>query len=143
MVKNMYNYTFLHTAKRYFLLINKTFLYFKQKGFLFGSLLNIRIFLMNLLVSSLIVGFVVYAAGMIGFVGLIIPHIIRMLVGTDHKKLVPISALAGAIFLVLADGLCRIIIPKTELPIGILISLIGAPCFVYLMIKKTYGFGGN
>ena len=43
----------------------------------------------------------------------------------------------------LADGLCRIIIPKTELPIGILISLIGAPCFVYLMIKKTYGFGGN
>jgi len=79
-----------------------------------------------LLVSSLIVGF-----------------IIRMLVGTDHKKLVPISALAGAIFLVLADGLCRIIIPKTELPIGILISLIGAPCFVYLMIKKTYGFGGN
>ena len=96
-----------------------------------------------LLVSSLIVGFVVYAAGMIGFVGLIIPHIIRMLVGTDHKKLVPISALAGAIFLVLADGLCRIIIPKTELPIGILISLIGAPCFVYLMIKKTYGFGGN
>ena len=95
------------------------------------------------MVSSLIVGFVVYAAGMIGFVGLIIPHIIRMLVGTDHKKLVPISALAGAIFLVLADGLCRIIIPKTELPIGILISLIGAPCFVYLMIKKTYGFGGN
>ena len=46
MVKNMYNYTFLPTAKRYFLLINKTFLYFKQKGFLFGSLLNIRIFLM-------------------------------------------------------------------------------------------------
>ena len=215
MVKNMYNYTFLPTAKRYFLLINKTFLYFKQKGFLFGSLLNIRIFIVYfannkegmqsiafwlmgslsgakwdsifiiapivmisilffwtqsrilnlmllgdevaitlgrdlhiyrqvyLLVSSLIVGFVVYAAGMIGFVGLIIPHIIRMLVGTDHKKLVPISALAGAIFLVLADGLCRIIIPKTELPIGILISLIGAPCFVYLMIKKTYGFGGN
>ena len=58
----------------------------------------------GIMVSSLIVGFVVYAAGMIGFVGLIIPHIIRMLVGTDHKKLVPISALAGAIFLVLADG---------------------------------------
>ena len=96
-----------------------------------------------LLVSSLIVGFVVYSAGMIGFVGLVVPHVIRMLVGTDHKKLIPVSALTGAVFLVIADGLCRIIIPRTELPIGILISLIGAPCFVYLMIKKTYGFGGN
>ena len=96
-----------------------------------------------LLVSSLIVGFVVYSAGMIGFVGLVVPHVIRMLVGTDHKKLIPVSALTGAIFLVIADGLCRVIIPRTELPIGILISLIGAPCFVYLMIKKTYGFGGN
>lgn len=96
-----------------------------------------------LLISSLIVGFVVYAAGMIGFVGLIVPHVVRMLVGTDHKKLIPVTALVGAIFLVIADGLCRIIIPKTELPIGILISLIGAPSFVYLMIKRTYGFGGN
>lgn len=96
-----------------------------------------------LLVSSLIVGFVVYAAGMVGFVGLVVPHVIRMLVGTDHKKLIPVSALTGAVFLVIADGLCRVIIPRTELPIGILISLIGAPCFVYLMIKKTYGFGGN
>ena len=96
-----------------------------------------------LLVSSLIVGFVVFSAGMIGFVGLVVPHVIRMLVGTDHKKLIPVAALTGAIFLVVADGLCRVIIPRTELPIGILISLIGAPCFVYLMIKKTYGFGGN
>ena len=96
-----------------------------------------------LLVSSLIVGFVVYAAGMVGFVGLVVPHVIRMLVGTDHKKLIPVSALTGAVFLVIADALCRVIIPRTELPIGILISLIGAPCFVYLMIKKTYGFGGN
>ncbi|WP_304098913.1 FecCD family ABC transporter permease [Phascolarctobacterium succinatutens] len=96
-----------------------------------------------LLVSSLIVGFVVYSAGMIGFVGLVVPHVIRMLVGTDHKRLIPVAALTGAIFLVVADGLCRIIIPRTELPIGILISIIGAPCFVYLMIKRTYGFGGN
>ncbi|WP_418598562.1 FecCD family ABC transporter permease [Phascolarctobacterium succinatutens] len=96
-----------------------------------------------LLVSSLIVGFIVYAAGMVGFVGLVVPHVIRMLVGTDHKKLIPVSAMTGAVFLVIADGLCRVIIPRTELPIGILISLIGAPCFVYLMIKKTYGFGGN
>lgn len=96
-----------------------------------------------LLIGSLIVGFVVYSAGMVGFVGLVVPHVIRMLVGTDHKKLIPVSALTGAVFLVVADGLCRVIIPRTELPIGVLISLIGAPCFVYLMIKKTYGFGGN
>ena len=96
-----------------------------------------------LLVSALIVGFAVYAAGMIGFVGLVVPHVVRMLIGTDHKKLIPVTALVGAIFLVIADGLCRIIIPRTELPIGILISMIGAPCFIYLMVKRTYGFGGN
>lgn len=96
-----------------------------------------------LLVSSLIVGFAVYSAGVIGFVGLIIPHVIRMVVGPDHKRLVPVSALVGAIFLVLCDGLCRIIIPHTELPIGLLISLIGVPCFIYLMISKSYGFGGG
>ena len=96
-----------------------------------------------LLVSSLIVGFAVYSAGVIGFVGLIIPHVIRMIVGPDHKRLVPVSALVGAIFLVVCDGLCRIIIPHTELPIGLLISLIGAPSFIYLMISKTYGFGGG
>lgn len=96
-----------------------------------------------LLISSIIVGFVVYAAGTVGFVGLIVPHVIRMLVGTDHKKLIPVPALAGAIFLVVADTLCRILIPGAELPIGILVAMIGAPCFVYLMVKRTYGFGGN
>ena len=96
-----------------------------------------------LLISSIIVGFVVYAAGTVGFVGLIVPHVIRMLVGTDHKRLVPVTALAGAIFLVVADTLCRILIPGAELPIGILVAMIGAPCFVYLMVKRTYGFGGN
>ncbi len=96
-----------------------------------------------LLVTSIMIGFIVYNSGMIGFVGLIIPHIVRILVGNDHKKLIPVSALLGAILLVWADVLCRVIIPKNELPIGILISMIGAPCFIYLMIKKTYGFGGK
>ena len=96
-----------------------------------------------LLISSLIVGFAVYSSGMIGFVGLIVPHVIRMFTGPDHKRLLPVAALVGAIFLVVADGLCRVIIPHTELPIGILISMIGAPSFIYLMIKKTYGFGGS
>ena len=96
-----------------------------------------------LLISSLVVGFAVYSSGMIGFVGLIIPHVVRMVAGPDHKRLIPVSALTGAIFLVAADGLCRILIPRTELPIGILISMLGAPCFIYLMIKRTYSFGGG
>lgn len=96
-----------------------------------------------LLVTSAIIGFVVYASGMIGFVGLVIPHIVRMIFGTDHRRLVPLSALVGAIYLIWADVLCRIIIPKTELPIGILTSMIGAPCFIYLMVRKHYGFGGK
>ena len=96
-----------------------------------------------LLIASLMIGFIVYASGMIGFVGLIIPHVVRILVGTDHKKLIPVSALFGAILLVWADVLCRVLIPGNELPIGILISMIGAPCFIYLMAKKSYGFGGK
>lgn len=96
-----------------------------------------------LLVSALIVGFIVYASGMIGFVGLVVPHVVRLLTGTDHKRLLPAAALLGAILLVIADGLCRVIIPRTEVPVGILISLIGAPWFVYLLVKRTYGFGGE
>ena len=96
-----------------------------------------------LIVSALVVGFAVFAAGMIGFVGLVVPHVVRMLVGTDHRRLIPVSALVGAIFLVVADGLCRVLIPHTELPIGILIALVGAPAFIYLMVKRTYGFGGQ
>ena len=96
-----------------------------------------------LLVSALMVGFVVYAAGMIGFVGLVIPHVVRMIFGTDHRKMIPISALVGAIFLIWADVLCRVLIRGMELPIGILTSMIGGPCFIYLMARKRYGFGGG
>lgn len=96
-----------------------------------------------LLVSAALVGFAVHAAGMIGFVGLVVPHVVRMLVGTDHRRLLPISALVGAIFLVWADVACRVLIPGQELPIGVLTSIIGAPCFIYLMARKRYGFGGG
>lgn len=96
-----------------------------------------------LLVSAAMIGFSVYAAGIIGFVGLIIPHVVRMLFGTDHKKLLPLCALAGAVFLVWADVACRVILKGTELPIGILTAMIGAPCFIYLMARKKYGFGGG
>ncbi len=96
-----------------------------------------------LLISAAMVGFVVYASGMIGFVGLVVPHVVRMIFGTDHKRLVPLSALIGAIFLIWADVLCRVLIQGTELPIGILTSMVGAPCFIYLMVRRRYGFGGK
>lgn len=96
-----------------------------------------------LLVSAAMVGFAVYSAGMIGFVGLVVPHVVRMIFGTDHKKLIPLCALSGAVFLIWADVACRVIIPGTELPIGVLTSMIGAPCFIYLMVRKKYGFGGG
>lgn len=96
-----------------------------------------------LLITSIMIGILVYSSGMIGFVGLVIPHIVRMIFGTDHKKIIPIASLLGAIFLIWADVLSRSIIKGTELPIGILTSIIGGPCFIWLMIKKTYGFGGK
>ncbi|MDR3239991.1 MAG: iron ABC transporter permease [Clostridiales bacterium] len=96
-----------------------------------------------LLISALMVGFAVFSAGMIGFVGLVVPHAMRMLSGSDHRRLIPLCALSGAIFLVWADVLCRVVIPGAELPIGILTAMIGAPCFVYLMARRKYGFGGD
>ena len=95
-----------------------------------------------LIITSIMIGLSVYCAGVIGFVGLIIPHAVRMIFGTDHKKLIPISALVGSIFMIFADALSRIIIPNSEIPIGILISMVGAPVFIYLMVKKSYGCGG-
>ena len=71
--------------------------------------------ILYLIVASLMVGFAVYAAGVIGFVGLVIPHVVRMLFGTDHKKLIPLSALLGALFLLWADVLCRTLIDRAEL----------------------------
>ena len=102
---------------------------------------NRRLFYM--LVSSLMVGFAVFSAGMIGFVGLLIPHVIRIIFGSDHRRLIPLSALCGSIFLVWADVLCRVVIKGAELPIGILTSMTGAPFFVYLMARRKYSFGGQ
>jgi iron complex transport system permease protein len=96
-----------------------------------------------LLITSIIIGFLVYNSGIIGFVGLIVPHIARMIFGTDHKKILLISSLIGAILLIWSDVISRLIIPGSEIPVGIVISLIGAPSFVYLIISKTYGFGGK
>lgn len=96
-----------------------------------------------LLVTSLLIGLAVYNAGIIGFVGLVVPHVTRLLLGTDHHRLVPAAALAGSIFLVWADVACRTVLPGNEVPIGILTSMLGAPVFLYLMVRCRYGFGGE
>ena len=96
-----------------------------------------------LVVCAATVGVLVYAAGMVGFVGLVIPHCVRMMVGTDHKKVVPLSALIGAIFLIWVDVCCRVLLKGNELPVGVLTGIIGAPVFIYLMIRRKYGFGGK
>lgn len=98
--------------------------------------------MLYMLMVSMLVGFAVYAAGMIGFIGLIIPHAVRLGAGTDHSRVIPLCALCGAVFLIWCDVLCRVVLENSELPIGILVSLIGAPCFIYLMVRRSHGFGG-
>lgn len=90
--------------------------------------------------SSILVGASVALAGSIGFVGLIIPHIMRLLIGPGHRRLIPASALAGAFFLILMDLLARSIFSPREVPVGVFTSLCGAPFFVYLLKRKQREF---
>ena len=85
--------------------------------------------------SSIMVGISVALSGIIGFVGLVIPHIIRLMGGVNHKYLMFGSLLSGAILMVLADLICRIIVAPAELPIGLITSAIGAPFFLWLIFK--------
>ncbi|MDD4347253.1 MAG: iron chelate uptake ABC transporter family permease subunit, partial [Desulfitobacteriaceae bacterium] len=75
-------------------------------------------------------------SGIIGFVGLVVPHFIRLAAGPDHRFLLPASALLGANLLIAADALARIIISPAELPVGIITSMVGAPMFIYLLKKR-------
>ncbi|AHY44052.1 iron ABC transporter permease [Stutzerimonas decontaminans] len=86
--------------------------------------------------TALGVGAAVAAAGLIGFIGLVVPHLMRLLVGPDHRLLLPASALAGASLLLLADVAARLVIAPAELPIGIVTALLGAPFFLYLLLRE-------
>jgi iron complex transport system permease protein len=85
--------------------------------------------------TALGVGAAVAAAGMIGFIGLIVPHLVRLLAGPDHRVLLPASALAGASLLLFADLFARLALAPAELPIGIVTAFLGAPFFLYLLIR--------
>ncbi len=94
-----------------------------------------RIKLELVLCNALGVGAAVAAAGLIGFIGLVVPHLMRLLVGPDHRVLLPASLLAGASLLLLADLAARLVLAPAELPIGIITALLGGPFFLYLLVR--------
>ncbi|MGW7519382.1 FecCD family ABC transporter permease [Streptomyces sp. NPDC054796] len=95
------------------------------------------------LLAAAVTGAVVAVSGAIGFVGLMVPHAVRVLVGADHRRVLAVAPLAGAVLLVWVDVLSRIVLAPVELPVGVLTAVIGVPCFLLLMRHRTgYTFGG-
>ncbi|MFM8541130.1 MAG: FecCD family ABC transporter permease [Nitrospira sp.] len=90
-------------------------------------------------VTALLVGVVVSVSGLIGFVGMVVPHAVRMVVGADHRLLLPAAGLVGGALLVVADTVARVILLPAELPVGIVTALIGAPVFLYLLMTRKGG----
>jgi len=91
---------------------------------------------------SLLTGTMVAVSGAIGFVGLVIPHITRMLVGSEHRRVLPVSVLLGAVFLVVVDLLARTLFAPMELPVGVITALIGGPFFVWMLLRRKPRNGG-
>ncbi|MCB1645380.1 MAG: iron ABC transporter permease [Pseudomonadales bacterium] len=89
--------------------------------------------------AALMIGISVVLAGIIAFVGLLVPHLVRMTIGSDHRVLLPASAILGGLLLVIADFLGRLVIYPAELPVGIVTSLLGAPFFLYLIVRSRQG----
>ncbi|TXN23263.1 iron ABC transporter permease [Methylobacterium sp. WL19] len=90
-----------------------------------------------ILLVAIAVGAGVAAAGVIGFVGLVVPHTLRLMIGPEHRRLLPASALLGGALLVLADVAARLVVAPAELPIGIVTALVGAPVFLWLLLART------
>ena len=86
-----------------------------------------------LVLGTFMTAMVVSVSGIIGFVGLIIPHMVRIVLGPDHRILLPASALSGAVFIIFTDTIARTIISPIEIPVGIITSLFGGPFFIYLL----------
>ncbi|MBQ4419672.1 MAG: iron ABC transporter permease [Synergistaceae bacterium] len=88
--------------------------------------------------SSVLTGVIVAVSGSIGFVGLIVPHAVRLIAGADHERVLPIGALAGAIFLIWADLFSRTVLAPRELPLGIITGFVGAPFFIWLLTRNKH-----
>lgn len=95
-----------------------------------------RVKKMILVTASLLSACVVSVSGIIGFVGIIVPHLFRLLFGADHKVLLPVSAIGGGIFLLVSDTLARTIVSGVEIPVGIITSIFGGPFFLYLLKRS-------
>jgi iron complex transport system permease protein len=91
-----------------------------------------------LIVTSLITSVAVSLAGIIGFVGIMVPHMMRLVFGSDHRLLIPVAALFGASFLVAADTVARVVLAPAELPVGVITALCGAPYFIFLLKRKAH-----
>ena len=100
-----------------------------------------RLKIQMLVYSSLIVAVSVAFTGVIGFVGLMMPHIMRMIVGPSHRRLIPFSMISGALFLLMADTIARSLIDSAELPVGAVTALFGAPYFIWLLARNKRGDG--
>lgn len=101
---------------------------------------NVRVVRLGMLaVAAVLAGAAVSFAGLVGFVGLVVPHLMRFFVGHDNRWVVPVSALAGAAFVVGCDLLARVLFAPYELPVGILLAFIGGPFFIYLILKNKGG----
>jgi iron complex transport system permease protein len=96
-----------------------------------------RVKLVVYVASSVLTGLAVSVSGSIGYVGLLVPHVMRMIFGTDYRLLVPTSAIGGAILIVIADTLARTVLGTTEVPVGAMTALAGAPVFIYLMRRRV------
>ncbi|WP_293729732.1 iron ABC transporter permease [uncultured Phascolarctobacterium sp.] len=99
-----------------------------------------KIRMVYVFLCAVMVGLIVYNSGIIGFIGLVVPHIVRLIYRSNYKQILPNCALTGAVFMVLADVISRIAREGSEVPIGIVVSVIGAPVFVYLLLSKNYGY---
>ncbi|MED4454276.1 iron ABC transporter permease [Metabacillus fastidiosus] len=95
------------------------------------------------IITSLITGTVVAVSGSIGFIGLVVPHLARLLVGSDHKRVLPVSILIGMILVIWSDVFARLVLAPQELPIGVVTAICGGPFFIWLLRRSSYSFGGN
>jgi iron complex transport system permease protein len=96
-----------------------------------------RVKLVVYVAASVLTGLAVSVSGAMGYVGLLVPHVMRMMFGTDYRVLIPASALGGAILVVVADTLARTVVAPIELPVGAITALAGAPVFIYLMRRRV------
>ena len=96
-----------------------------------------------LVLNALVMGSLVTQAGLIGFVGLLVPHACRMVMGADHRKLLSVSVLMGGLVTVWADIIGRILVSGVDIPLGVSLSLIGAPAFLAMLVRRSYHFGGE